>query len=452
MAPGGRGRGGKGGRGGGAPSNQPCHDWQKTGTCGFGAKCRFSHTTSSHSTQNARGKKVHDKPQQTAEQKEDKEAYNFWKRYIKTSPKPNDTTTMDGLWSGALGILESGDREGKQMLPRDLDDQDLKGREHIGAILSMVSGSHGHGTFVKLAQAFLAVMTHPALLDCLSVDTAVGGLYNFISGNHGRRMVPFLQRLNASLAEERLNPSILRSRTRGETTLTTMITALRELLRREPRAALHDDLPSFIESIGTTLEAMGVEKSSVTYHLVRDGLAQLKGVVLRARGLLQEEEQEAPTTGVTTSVVSSTYPRDIDMPRDRHDNDKTDITQIQILPSEDEIRSDHAPFLPSTDLNQPHFLTNGIERHLDTHFRLYRHDCFGEVSDAVGGTMHAVEKDPAILTDTKYSLGDIRAYTYPKTHVQFISFDQRRGLEVQLSFPQPREARKKSSSSKLEAW
>lgn len=452
MPAGGRGSSWRGGGGRGASSNQPCRDWQKTGTCRFGVKCRYSHDTSSHSTDNARRKKVHDQPQRTAEQQGAKDSYNAWKRYIKTGPKPNDTKSMDGLWSGALEILNGEDRDSKQMLPRDLDDQDLKGREHIGALLSMVSGPNGHGTLVKLAHAFLAVMTHPAILDCLSVDTAVGGLYNYISGNHGRRMVSFLQRLNASLIEEHLNPTLSDSSTVVENSLTAMAMALCELLRREPRAAFHDDLPSFIESVATTLEATGVVESSVTHHLVRNGLGQLRGIVARARGLVQGEEQEAPASGVTTSVVVSTYPRDIDMPRDRHDNDKTDITQIQILPSEDEIRSDHAPFLPSTDLNQPHFLTDGVERHLDTHFRLYRHDCFGDVSEAIGGAMHAIENDPTILADTKYSLGNIRAYTYPKAHVRYISFDKQRRLEAQLSFPQPPEARKNSSSSKLEAW
>ncbi|KAL8637451.1 MAG: hypothetical protein Q9228_005277 [Teloschistes exilis] len=452
MPPGGRGSRWRGGGRRGASSKQPCRDWQKTGTCRFGAKCRYSHDTSSHSTDSAQGKKVHDQPQRTAEQQGAKDNYNAWKRYIKTGPKPNDTKSMDGLWSGALEILNDEDRDSKQMLPRDLDDQDLKGREHIGALLSMVSGPNGHGTLVKLAHAFLAVMTHPAILNCLSVDTAVGGLYNYISGSHGRRMVPFLQRLNASLIEEHLNPTLSDSSTVIENILTTMTTALCELLRREPRAALHDDLPDFIESVATTLEAIDVVESSVTHHLVRNGLGQLRGIVARARGLVQEEEQEAPPSGVTTSVVASTYPRDINMPRDRHDNDKTDITQIQILPSEDEIRSDHAPFLPSTDLNQPHFLTDGVARHLDTHFRLYRHDCFGDVSEAIGGAIHAIENDPTILADTKYGLGNIRAYTYPKAHVRYISFDKQRRLEAQLSFPQPPEARKNSSSSKLEAW
>jgi len=77
------------------------------------------------------------------------------------------------------------------MLPRDLDAEENYGREHIKALLSMVSHTNGRATFVALAQPFLLVITHLAMLDCLSVDTFVGGLYNFISGSNGTRAVPF---------------------------------------------------------------------------------------------------------------------------------------------------------------------------------------------------------------------------------------------------------------------
>lgn len=85
------------------------------------------------------------------------------------------------------------------MLPRDLDDEDNYGRQHIRTLLSMVAQSDGHSKFVDLARPFLLVITHPELLDCLSVDTFVGGLYNFISGNNGSRAVPFFQRLSTNL-------------------------------------------------------------------------------------------------------------------------------------------------------------------------------------------------------------------------------------------------------------
>lgn len=73
-------------------------------------------------------------------------------------------------------------------------------------------------------------------------------------------------------------------------------------------------------------------------------------MIARANGLLHQEE-EPQLHGVSTSVMASTYPRDFIMPQDRHDNDKMDITKIQILPTQEKIQSNHPEFLPSIDLD-----------------------------------------------------------------------------------------------------
>lgn len=115
-------------------------------------------------------------------------------------------------------------------------------------------------------------------------------------------------------------------------------------------------------------------------------------MVARAKGLLVQEEQQQEALSTTT--VTSTYPCALVMPRDRHDNGKAGIMKIKIFPTREEILSDETDFLPLTDFEQPHFLADQAERHIDTHFRLLRHDTFGELKDLLGGLMHAVENDP----------------------------------------------------------
>jgi hypothetical protein len=78
--------------------------------------------------------------------------------------------------------------------------------------------------------------------------------------------------------------------------------------------------------------------------------------------------------------------RDFEALGDRHDNDKKDITQIAIIPTESEIRSESLEFLPSPFLSGDHFL-QGAERLFDTYFRLYRHDIFGEVKYVIKGLL-----------------------------------------------------------------
>lgn len=391
------------------------------------------------------------RPEPTPEQEEAQGNYNSWKRLIKRQPTANDTRTIELIWNGALTILDGDDRDCKHMLPRDLDDEVNYGREHILTLLTMVALPHGYSKFVDLVRPFLLVISHPALLDCLSVDTFVGGLYNFISGSNGTRAIPFFRRLSTSLLGQHAASITHTPCEELERALIAMSTTLRELLRREQRATFNEDLPKLVNTMENVVGGLGIGPHSMTFQIVNNIIGEVRGMIGRAKGLLQQEE-EPEVGGVSTTVVTSTYPRDLILPRDRHDNDKLDITKIQIIPTEDEIRSDHAEFLPSTDLDQPHFLTDSAERHLDTHFRLLRHDIFGELGEALSGVLLALDNDPAVIEDPKTILDNIRAYANPRAHIRYVSFDRRRGLEVQISFPQPSALRKKSAAERSKWW
>ena len=119
------------------------------------------------------------------------------------------------------------------MLLRDLDDRDYKGRKYIHVLLSMKAGTYGHGTFVNLAHYFLLVIGHAALLDYLSINIAIGGLYNFINGSGRTRAILFFQRLNISFIKEYLALTLANSKKILELTLVAISIVLRELLRRE---------------------------------------------------------------------------------------------------------------------------------------------------------------------------------------------------------------------------
>lgn len=433
-------------------SNDDSRDWNRRGGVGrrvYG-KARVGGRGRGRGGREGRGG-PRERPDQTPEQNQAKDDYHSWKRLIKRTPEVGDTITMRTLWTGALAILNGTDRDCKQMLPRDLDDQDNYGRDHMQALLGMVVRGQGFSTFVGLAQPFILVITHPALLDCLSVDTSVGGLYNYFSGSNGSRAIPFFQRLSAALLQQYQASESQGSTVILETTLISMSTALRELLRREQRAIFHDDLLDLVLAMENVVTTTSLDQNSVAFHVVNNNIEELRGMIIRARGLLQHDE-ESQTEGVSTGVVASTYPRYQIMPSDRHDNDRVDITKIKIIPTEDEIRSDCPTFLPSTDLDQPHFLSDCVERHLDTQFRLLRHDVFGELSDVLGGAIVAVENDSAVLETPKFSLGNVRAYSYPKARVTYISIDQKRGLEAQISFLQPFGARKKSPGERRKWW
>jgi hypothetical protein len=135
-------------------------------------------------------------------------------------------------------------------------------------------------------------------------------------------------------------------------------------------------------------------------------------------------------------VVKSTYPRQLIVLGGYYDNENSDITKIKILPTEDEIRSDYPEFLPSTDLDQLYFLNDPIARHLNTHFRLLRHNIFGELKEALRGLINSVPDNPTLLNNPKLSLRDMRAYPYIKAHIAYVLFNRNRGIKAHISFNQ----------------
>jgi hypothetical protein len=297
------------GRGG----NRVCRQFLGAGFCHFGAKCKFSHDLINTDM-------LRERTEPSAEQQQAKADYNAWKRFIKAPPRANDVYTMERLWNGALKILDGEDRDWKQMLPRDLDDDGFHGREHIHTLLSMVSHTHGCTEFVDLARPFLLVITHPALLDCLSIDTFVGNLYNYISGSNRNRAISFFKRLTTNLLEAHLKTASYGSNAPPEMTLIATTTALCGVLRREQRATFHNDLLDLVNSIENIRDIIGLDKRSTSFSIITYRIAELRAIISRANGLLKNDE-EPRVAGVSTTVVTSTYPREIIVLGDRHDND-----------------------------------------------------------------------------------------------------------------------------------
>lgn len=179
-------------------------------------------------------------------------------------------------------------------------------------------------------------------------------------------------------------------------------------------------------------------------------IEELRRIVALSLGLLHEEVPAVD--GVTTNMATSTYPRPVEFSEGRHDDDKVDISEINITPTENEIRCNRPEYLVSANLDLLHFLNDQAQRHIDTHFRLLRHDIFGVLAEALGGLLLVTEQDISLVENPRLNPRNIRAYTYPKAHIRNLSFDHSRGLQVQLSFPHPTAARKKSKPQRRRWW
>ncbi|KAI2478280.1 NFX1-type zinc finger-containing protein 1 [Pyrenophora tritici-repentis] len=391
---------------------------------------------------------------ESEEQQQARGNYNDFKKYLGKSYAPSDAHVMRQVWERASAILNEGDRDWIQQLPKDLAENEGKysGLAHIKAIVLRKAKSYDQDEYIETAKAFLDVITDSSLLDCLAVDTYVDAIYIFISGSKGKRAYPFLQHLCETLVAARTDDSSSVSQKILEQALVKLSIVLYELLKRDRHARLNELLEPLVETLTNAAEIIPTEIPSPTATPVNKFLGDIHQMVARAKGRVQEEEDSDDDQPTSLPRVASSYPRDLVIPNDRHDNDKKDITDIVIFPTRDEIMSDAKEFLPSTDANQPHFITNQVERHIDTQFRLLRHDIFGEQKSALARYMHAATEDPTMLSNPRVSLGDMRVYNYSNAHVSYLLFDKRRGLDALVSFPHPPAVRKKMDAAKQAWW
>lgn len=356
------------------------------------------------------------------------------------------------LWSGALEILDNGEKDWQQKVPRDLvEEVGMYGYQYVQEVMTTTANSSGESRarLIHLVTPFLQVVSHPALLNCLSVDMYVGDLYSFISGSGGNRAVPFLLSLADSLAATTANEST-------PDLLVAMTTALREILKRTPKAQLHEDIESLLEKLDGLHHSKISKDNSVEFQTVKMRIAELQRIIRRAHGTFAAHKTDifdgVQQLQLDQVVVTSTFPRDIQLPSSRHDNDHLDIAAIEILPTEAEVLSDLPEFLPSTDLSQPHFL-EGVERHLDTHFRLFRHEAFSEVKSTLSGLLNIMRKSDTELGQIPSTLSsNTNAYVYTNTSINYINFTRRQGLEVHISFLQPHHLDKKSQAERRKWW
>lgn len=405
-----------------------CFAFKNTGRCERISSCPYSHDATSHAGRPCKATRV----VESTEQQQARHSYHAWKRLL--NEEPTESYTRRRVWEGALRILNEGDQDWTQQVPRDLDEHD-KGRIHMKALLNAQITEAPFDETLPTARYFLLALTHPSLLHCLAVDTHVGSLYNFFGGVDGRTAIKFLERVCRALSRIQIDTADSTSVKNVEMALQAMSLAIFELLKRERRVRFNDSILTLVNSIQAVTDSFKTRMDSSSTIRVSRRLDDVRALISRAQDLLADDTVDIGAA--FDDGITPFFPRDFVVPSDRHDNDKKDIGDIIIFPTRDEIMSDAKEFLPFTDPDQGHFLEDPVQRHIDTYFRLSRHDTFGELKGALSGVMHTVAQDPNALSNSKLNLGDMRTYQYADAFVSYVKLSSKKGLQAQIVFSQP---------------
>ncbi|KAK3947200.1 hypothetical protein QBC32DRAFT_355035 [Pseudoneurospora amorphoporcata] len=302
----------------------------------------------------------------------------------------------------------------------------------------------------RVATPFLKVLTHHSLCDSLSVDVYAGKIYRYFGGINGETAISFLSNLGRRSISMLEQDASFPVSWQPDTTCTLLLTCLLRLVRRERKALLNDDLPKLVDDLQRFVvllqedESFGPAADRCTSYL--DILRRL----MESATLLLGDAEFHPGARGQPGPVRSTFPMDAHIPGGNHDNDYANICSIQILPTYGEIISRHPEYLPTTDFLQAHFLQDPVRRHIDTAFRLLRHDTFGPLKEALNGFLANDDE----VTSNAHQLMDnnVRAHVYAGAQIKRVFVGQRTGLEAILSFSTPQQLRKSSPADKRRWW
>src|SRR4051794_23337403 len=148
----------------------------------------------------------------------------------------------------------------------------------------------------------------------------------------------------------------------------------------------------------------------------------------------------------------------------RHNNDFSNISEISIIPTKEEILSGRSPFLPTNIPGAPHFLPEGAERLLDSQFRLLREDMLNPIrggiisllqflADSSHNNDARLRKYKEIGGKYKFEYGQDNGdlFIYANAHFVGITVDKRRGFSCQVAFTAPRNVGR-SKRDRISYW
>jgi hypothetical protein len=331
--------------------------------------------------------------------------YSSWRNLLKLPPPIHNLQAVQQFWTEALIILDNAEVGTVQHLAQDLTSRNLFGYQYIEAVLDI---SHTQHSVLEYSQSFLLLISHKALLDCMSIQSTMNDLYRIIDGKRRERTVAFLIQICSDLLAECEAKSCS-----VEALLAATTTALCEAVNHDQQVIFNEKIPDLLVLIERIIFQAQIPEESKSYPLVMNRLQRLQRTLCRLKA--------SADTSFTATLKQ---------------HDRLDITKVEILPTYADIRGIAPKAVPSIS-----FALAGVERLLDFHFRLLRHDSLGIVEKQLSKLLKVLRNDANV--DFKSSellkFGKEGFFVYDNVYIRKLLFNQRCGLEAQFCFRLPQQ-------------
>ncbi|KAH7311806.1 hypothetical protein BKA65DRAFT_600729 [Rhexocercosporidium sp. MPI-PUGE-AT-0058] len=259
---------------------------------------------------------------------------------------------------------------------------------------------------------FYRIISHPAVLSSLILETPLNTIYTFIFGPSGRRGLSLFCFTATALSEMMILGHSLGDKEVSNIVISSSLAVLDRLIEINQTAQVIEGFTAIVETISACIPQD---------FIIPD--AQQSLTRIRRRLNIGSSLPLALTQLTPQTTVSATFELTEDLPGNlfskgaRHDNDHASIADIQILPTAREIASLRQEYLAAINSTQKHL--SGLAGLLDRQFRLLREDTVGQLRDAVREEQ------------------GLRNLIYYNVRFSHISVDRRKGLQVVAEFDQP---------------
>lgn len=294
-------------------------------------------------------------------------------------------------------------------------------------------------------QPLFQILTHPRVVDSNVLEQQVAVICNFIIGIGGRRMSTLYDFILDLLGSWSHLP-MAEDDQYGISACELSLSVLATVIDCNTSNIVNDNFTRIVKRFGSPIQAASPSPDEFSKAQARKHLQYLQRRLGVGDALAEAKTAKKATVTRAEFIMRKDLPGRLSADGPRHDNDHTDICDIRILPTREEITSIRNEYLPTTDASLFH--VPGIRGRLDREFRLLREDTVGQLRDAVSAQLKAM-RDPKHKQE-RGNGNAIRTYAYQQAEIVDASFDRIQGMDLLVQFLQP--TSKKSVQQRRDWW
>ncbi|ROW01827.1 hypothetical protein VPNG_07777 [Cytospora leucostoma] len=289
------------------------------------------------------------------------------------------------------------------------------------------------------------LITHPRVVDSNVLEQEVNGIYTFLLGGNASRM----DRLFSFVADVAgSSPDTFAIDMPQMSILESSLAVLSKLVDCCTNNVINDAFHHVVERFEGLIHASTQPQDDYSKLQAIKYLQYLQRRLGIGKNMAEVKSPGKAHVEREAFVLSRDLPGYLSKDGPRHDNDHAEISQINIMPTHQEITSPRSEYLPTTDSSRWHI--SGIRGRLDREFRLLREDTVGQLRDAVGDLLEHIRSPSG--KDHRQSRNSVRTTTYEGAKIQQARLDKDKGLEFTVRCRQPDFVRKMGDQERRLWW